>query len=88
MHPKEVTIFMEWLEGIYRGLIITRGEVHKYLIMTIYFRTPGELQVTMINYLKGVLEDFPEVIMGRSEIPEANHMFRVRPEYKQALLNK
>ena len=42
----------------------------------------------MIDYLKGVLEDFPEVIMGRSEIPEANHMFRVRPEYKQALLNK
>ena len=60
--------------------MVTRGKIHKYLGMTLDFRTPGEIQVTMVDYPKGVLEDFPEVIMGRSRILEANHLFQVRPE--------
>ena len=59
LDPKEVTNFMEWIEGIYRGLSITRGKVHEYLGMEIYFQTPGELRVTMVYYLKEVLEYFP-----------------------------
>ena len=46
---KEVTNFMEWLEGIYGGLSITRGEVHEYIGMTLYLKTPGELWVTMVD---------------------------------------
>ena len=53
--PKEVTNFMEWLEGIYRELRITRGKLHKYLGMLLDLQIPGELQVTMVEYLKGVL---------------------------------
>ena len=53
--PKEVTNFMEWLEGIYRELRITRGKLHKYLRMLLDLRIPGDLQVTMLDYLKGVL---------------------------------
>ena len=56
--------------------------------MTIGFRTPGELQVTMVDYLKGVMEDFPEVITGRSISPAANHLFQVRPEDERMILNK
>ena len=88
MYPKEVTNFMEWLEGIYRDSRITMGKVHKYLGMTIDFWTPGDLRVTMIDCLKGVLEDFPEVITGRSTIPADNNMFQFRPEYERALLDK
>ena len=53
VEPKEVTNFMEWLEGIYGDLMITRGKVQEYLGMTLYLQTPGELQVTMVYYLKG-----------------------------------
>ena len=35
--PKDVTKFMECLEGIYGDLSITRGKIHKYLGMTLYF---------------------------------------------------
>ena len=55
--PKEVTKFMEWIEDIYRDLRITRGKVEEYLGTTLDLRTPGDLWVTMVDYLKGVLED-------------------------------
>ena len=58
VEPKEVNKFMEWLEGIYGDMRITRGKVHKYLGMMLDFRTPGELRVTMVDHLKGVQEDF------------------------------
>ena len=38
--PKEVTNFMEWLEGVYGELIIARGKLHKFFGMTLNFRTP------------------------------------------------
>ena len=47
--PKEVTTVMEWLEGIYKYMRITRGKVNKYLGMTLDFRTAGELWVTMVD---------------------------------------
>ena len=86
--PSEVNRFMEWLEGIYRELRITRGKVHKYLGMRLDFQTPKEIQVTMLDCLKGVLEDFSEVITGISTSLSDNHIFQVRPEYERTLLDK
>jgi hypothetical protein len=34
----------------------------------------------MINYLKGVLEDFPEAIVKSAATPAADHLFTIRPE--------
>ena len=56
--------------------------------MTIDLWTPGELRATMVDYLKGVTDDLPEVTTGRSTIPEANHLFQVRPEGERTLLDK
>ena len=67
---------------------ITRVKVHEYLGMTLDFRTPGELWVNMVNCLKGMLEGLPEVITGISTILAANHLFKVRHEDEQALLDK
>ena len=55
MDPKEFTNFIERLEWIDRELIITRGKVHEYIRINIDFWTPGDLWVTMVDYLKGVL---------------------------------
>ena len=51
-------------------------------------QNPGELRVNMLDYLKVVLEDLPEVITGRSTSTTANILFQVRPEYKEPHLNK
>ena len=56
--------------------------------MMLDFQTPGELQITTLDYLKGVLEDFPEVKTGRSTSLEDNNLFQVSPEEKQTLLDK
>ena len=40
----------------------------------------------MADYLKEVLEDFPEFITGRSTILAAGHLFQVRHEDGQKLL--
>jgi hypothetical protein len=57
---KEVTKVIEWLKGIYgENMHISRGLMHDYLRMTLDCSTKGEVRVTMVNYLKGVLEDLP-----------------------------
>ena len=59
--------------------MVTRGKIHKYVGMMLDFQTPGELQVTMVDYLKGFLEDFQKFIIGRRKILAVNHMFHVTP---------
>ena len=40
----------------------------------------------MVDYLKGVLEDFPEVITGRIMRTAANHLFQVITEEERMLI--
>jgi Reverse transcriptase (RNA-dependent DNA polymerase) len=53
------------------------GEVHDYLDMTLNFSKPGEVTVTMINYIKGILHDAPTEMHGNAATPAANHLFQV-----------
>ena len=69
MKPKEFTNFMQWIEEICGELMIKRGKVHKYISMILDFQDQRELLVTMVYYLKGVLEIFPGVITWRSMSP-------------------
>ena len=39
VNPKGVNNFMEWIEGIYKELRITRGKVQDYLLITLDFQT-------------------------------------------------
>jgi hypothetical protein len=63
--PKEVTKTIEWLKGIYGdNMHVSRGLVHEYLGMTLEYTIKGEVKITMVDYPKGVIGDFPEVIDG------------------------
>jgi len=55
----------------------SRGKVHDYLGMVLDFSKPGELSVTMIDYIKMVLADVPEEMRGRAVTPAAEHLFKV-----------
>jgi hypothetical protein len=53
----------DWLKGIYGdNMHISRGLVHEYLGTTLDYTVKGEVKITMVDYLKGVIGDFPEVI--------------------------
>jgi hypothetical protein len=40
------------------------GRRHDYLGINLEFQEDGNLDVSMIKYLKGIIEEFPEQIVG------------------------
>jgi hypothetical protein len=56
--------------------------------MTLDYTTKGEVKVTMVDYLKGVLGDFPEVINGAAPTPASEHLFDIRPDEERTLMNE
>jgi hypothetical protein len=88
-NPNEVTKVIDWLKGIYGdNTHVLRGLVHDYLGMTMDYTTKGEVKVTIVDYLKGVLGGFPEVIGGTAPTPVSEHLFDVRPDEERILLNE
>jgi hypothetical protein len=86
---KEVSKLITWLKSIYgEDIRVSRGRVHDYLGMTLDFTNKVEVKVTMIDYLKGVINDFPEIITGTAITPATNNLFDVRPEDERKVLGE
>ena len=64
-------------------MIITWGKVHKYLEMTIYYSSPGELIFSMINYIRRILENITEDMKAESATPSAHHLFDIAQDAKK-----
>ena len=45
-------------------MTIALGKMHKYLGMIIEYYLPVKLILTMVNYVKNMLDDIPEDIRG------------------------
>ena len=77
--PAQVTIFGEWLSEKYGVAVAThRGKVHNYLGMIFDFLLKGTVMVTMMEYIKNIIKDFPEEIIRTKTSPDADHLFTVR----------
>lgn len=79
--PKVNDDFLKWLNDMYGDPKIapvkaTRGKVHEYLAMKLDFTTPGKLKVDMKDYVKGMIEEFPEQIEN-SSYPWNDNLFKV-----------
>jgi hypothetical protein len=84
----EVTKTIEWLKSIYgKDMWVPRGKTQDYLGMDLDYSNEGEVKITMINYPKGVLDDFPEAIVSTAATPAADHLFTIRPENEFKPLN-
>lgn len=76
--------FIEWLEKMYGDdelghVKAVRGPKHDYLAMVLDFSTPGEVKVDMTNYVKSMVEDFPEQLGQRQvSAPWTENLFKVR----------
>ncbi len=64
-----------WAEAEY-----AYGKKNDYLGVDMEFNKDGTLDVSMIEYLKNVIDDFPEMITGRAATPAGNHLFIIRDE--------
>ena len=56
------------------------GNKHNYLGAGLEFMEDGQLNVSMVNYLKNVIKAFPEQIEGRAVTPTGERLFDVRDE--------
>jgi hypothetical protein len=79
--PSEVAKFGQWLSDTY-GIAVAehRGKVHDYLGMILDFTMEGCVIINMTEYIKTILDDFPEEITGTKTTPAADHLFQVREE--------
>ena len=63
----ELTKLSCYLANIYGPkLTMHVGNKHNYLGVDLEFKQDGRLDVSMVNYLKNVIEAFPEQIVGRA----------------------
>ncbi len=53
------------------------GKVHDYLGMIFDFSPKGKVMVTTMEYIKNIIKDFPEEIVGTRTSPAADHLFTV-----------
>jgi hypothetical protein len=78
---KAIDEMKSWLKSIYgEDMRVSRGQKHDYLGMDLDYSVPGEVRVTMVDYLKRVITEFPEVITGGAASPASEKLFTLRPE--------
>jgi hypothetical protein len=77
----EVMKLICYLRKIYREkMTVHRGGKGKYLGMHLDFTEPGVFQVDMSDYIKGILEEFPETVTKSSPTPHADNLFSVKED--------
>ena len=83
----EITKFGVWLNDTF-GVTVAehRGKVHDYHGMIMDFSEEGKVSINMVEYIKTVIADFPEEIIGIKTSPAQDHLFEVRDESEARFL--
>jgi hypothetical protein len=85
----ELTKLSCYLANIYGPkLTMHVGNKHGYLGVDLEFKQDERLDVSMVNYLKNVIEAFPEQIVGRAATPAGERLFDIRDEKEAKLLEE
>ena len=62
-------------------LVITRGRVHEYLGMKMDFSIPGQVVLSMPEYIDSLIKEMPsDLTKGASTTPAAGHLFTTNAE--------
>ena len=77
VESSEVTRMIEWLESRYRKMPISRGKVHYYLVIDLYYLSQRELSMIMVKYAAKIIKEFPEYITASAVMSAENHLFDV-----------
>ena len=85
---EEVEKFIQRMEETFgkdTPLIVSRGQVHDYLGMTLDFCNKGDVHINMEHYIDMMLQDVPKEMDGVSNTPVAQHLFKTNLEDLQLL---
>ena len=72
-----VNIDLKYISDKVGPLTIHEGEVHKYLGMEFDFTEIRKCKITMLQYIKNLLDELN--ITGTATSPAANHLFNINP---------
>ena len=82
-NPMVVTNIIWRLNGKYgkvMPMVSTRGEIHKYVGMTIDFSDVGKVKITMYDYIDEMISELPTEMIGKSATPSSNRLFGIRED--------
>lgn len=82
IYPKVNDEFHQWLELKYRDPKINkvkavRGKQHDYWAMNLDYSILGEVKVDMVDYVKGMVQDFPEELNDKVICPWNESLFKI-----------
>ena len=85
VEPQEVTIMIDFLRKKYASdgigeMTISRGKRHNYLGMILDYSTKGEVHIDMQEYVKKMIEEFPEDIKKTAATPASDFLFKINEE--------
>ena len=80
--PKVNDEFYNWCESKYGSeetghVTVTRGKKHDYLAMTLDYTESGKLKVDMRDYVKSMIEEFPEKLTGKTAVPWTERLMKI-----------
>jgi hypothetical protein len=89
MEDFDLTKLSCYLAKIYGPkLSMHMGNKHDYLGVDLELNDDSTLDVSMVNYLKCVITEFPEMITGKAATPAANHLFTIRDKKEARALKE
>ena len=59
-------------------LTVNHDKVHEYLGMKFDYTEDGAVIIDMVDYVKSIIADMPEGMVGKAPTPAANHLFKTR----------
>ena len=79
---------IRWLESKYGEIHGSSGKSNDYLVMWLDYLVPGEVQILTEDYMRGVLDIYPEEITESPETPAATNLFVIREENERGKLDE
>ncbi len=77
----EIMKIVQGIKDIYGEILAkTVGTVHDYLGMTFDYSFTKEVRINNWDYLRKVIKEFPEEIMGVCATPASDHLFKVQED--------
>ena len=85
-NPEEIIKLAMYLSKIHGDVKVQRGRIHEYLGMTLDYTTKGEVQVSMISYMKNIINEFPEEMTSSASMPAGYSLFQVQDKNNGAVI--
>ena len=79
---KIIDSFLKWLQmkyGTVTKVKAVQGKIHEYLGMKFYFMVKGQVVIDMINYVKSMVDSFPQEYLDGAKVtsPWTEKLFQV-----------